>query len=141
MRAQEEKELAQLVRVLRLDGVAVDYDVIIRMALDIIGEARGLTTADLPCLTPNWAKGFKVRHGLSKLRMATTDRPPNTQHEVEQDNAWRMEFSDMVQHPKDYGIGSCDLPLQPCCGYGLDETLRTQGSHLCGRGAEGGGEL
>ena len=43
-------------------------------------------------------------------------------HHVDQSGLVDRQIANMVQHPKDYGIGSGDLPLQPYCVYGLDET-------------------
>ena len=119
---KEEAEVAQLIKALRLDGVAINYDVICRISREIAAERRGVPVADVPPLSRSWAKGYKMRHSLSKLRVASTDRPTNTPAEVDADNAWRCEVQDIIQHPADYGVGVDTQSLPAHCIYGLDET-------------------
>ena len=75
--------MSQLIKILKLDGVAVDYDVMCRIGREIAAERRGVEVHEVPVLSRSWAKGFKMRHSLSKLRLASTDRPTNTAAEVQ----------------------------------------------------------
>ena len=114
--------MSQLIKILRLDGVAVDYDVMCRIGREIAAERRGVPVHEVPVLSRSWAKGFKMRHSLNKLRVASTDRPANTAAEVDADNAWRCEVQDIIQHPADYGVGVDTQSLPAHCIYGLDKT-------------------
>ena len=45
---QEEAEVSQLIKILRLDGVAVDYDVMCRIGREIAAERRGVPVHEVP---------------------------------------------------------------------------------------------
>ena len=63
---QEEAEVSQLIKILRLDGVAVDYDVLCRIGRVIAAERRGVEVHEVPVLSRSWAKGNGGWRGRSR---------------------------------------------------------------------------
>lgn len=54
---EEESELGAMVKDLRSEGVAIDKDCIIAMAIEMLTDTRRLPVEDLPVLTEEWVRG------------------------------------------------------------------------------------
>ena len=58
---------------------------LLAMGVEVARMERG-EDAELPVLDQNWGHGFRRRHGLTRLRAITSDRPEVTADQLEQDN-------------------------------------------------------
>jgi hypothetical protein len=69
----EEDRLVKFVRSVRNQGAVVDRWTLVCLA-EVVLEASRPGEA-LPQLTHNWVRGFRRRHGLSRLLSPSSDRP------------------------------------------------------------------
>lgn len=114
-------------------GVIVDREVLILLGQESCRIHRG-ESAEIPtglvsrlktCLDPqltcHWAQSFRRRHGLKRLRKASTDRPPLGLTEVAQVRAWREELQSVMKEPNLWGVPSA-VPIHPSLVLAADET-------------------
>jgi hypothetical protein len=100
---REEDQVHRSVVGLRRHGYIVDRETLIVMAHTAVKVSRGDDCA-LPPLTLHWAKSFRRRYQIGRLRQSTTERPPLTADSWDAVNRWRAELNQIQQNPASFGI-------------------------------------
>ena len=89
----------------------------ILMAQAVTQASRG---SKVP-LTEDWVRSFRRRHGLTRLRQCSSDKPDDTAQDIANDNEWRVRYNDFVTNPAMYGVtGAGPIPSE--LQLGLDES-------------------
>ena len=105
---KEEEELLACMALARSRGVVLDRETVILMAQRVTSSMRpGQDPADCQLLSKDWVTSLKKRHGLSNLRACTTDRPPSTAADRQEENDWREDLQKVLKNPRQFGC-NCD---------------------------------
>lgn len=100
----EEKIVFESVRYLRQKGSTVDREVLQVLGKRAMSEVRSLPLGRLPDLSDHWAKSFRKRYSLTKLRKPTTDRGISSAAQLQADEQWRQAYLEVVRNPGRFGI-------------------------------------
>ena len=102
LRAEEEK-LATTLQGIPQHGAPVDRETLAQLGGVLMKEMRNSGEV-VPQLTGDWVQSFRRRRKLSRLRLPSSDRLPDTPQDIQADNAWRTSLLDVIAHPSLCGI-------------------------------------
>jgi hypothetical protein len=86
---EEEQLVMETLRFMRHRGAAIDSSLLILIARKCVSSVRSIPLDATPALGDGWTKSFRKRLRLSKLRKASTDRPPTSPEQFAVDEEWR----------------------------------------------------
>ena len=125
---EEEKGVYDAIIDARNDGHVIDSEVLCLVAAEATKELRGAALQ----VDRSWAQSFRFlphlaldicpfvasscrrRHRLTRLRRASTDRPPLTPEQATAIRSWRRVYEEIVQDPRSFGI-EADGPIHADC--------------------------